>query len=133
MASSKIKDPQEVVALYILPAIRSGLAQELKRQGQDQKSIAKLLCVTEPAISQYLNAKRAADTRFTSGMNAEIASSASRLKDGSSILKEAHRLVNVALMEHITCLKCQEVLGSPHDCSVCFEVDSHPVVFSEAK
>ena len=133
MALTKIKDPQEVVALYILPAIRSNLAQELKRRGHDQKFIARTLGVTEPAISQYINAKRATDTRLTKKMNAEISDSASRLTQGSSILKEAHRLVNVALVEGVTCMKCHELLGVPKGCTVCFEDFSHPVIFHETK
>lgn len=133
MANSKIKDPQEVVALYILPSIRSGLAHELKRRGLDQKHIAKILCVTEPAVSQYVNAKRATETIMTEKMNAEISLAASRLCHGSTILQEAHHLVNIALGERITCAKCHDVLGLSTSCTVCFEDRSEIVLFHEAK
>ena len=132
MVNSKIKDPQEIVALYILPSIRSYLAHELKRRGFDQKHIAKVLCVTEPAVSQYVNAKRATETKMTEKMNAEIALAASRLCSGSTILQEAHHLVNVALVERITCSKCHAVLGVPTNCRVCFEDRPDMVLFHEA-
>lgn len=130
MVNAKIKDPQEVVALYILPSIRCWLAKELKSRGHNQKSIAKVLCVTEPAVSQYVNAKRASETSMTEKMNVEIGLAASRLCKGSTILKEAHHLVNIALVEKITCAKCQDILGIPANCNVCFEDGSKVISFN---
>ena len=69
--------PQEVEVWYVLPAIRRELAKVMKtktvpRVGEDgkkkdhkitQKEIAKMLGVTEPAITQYLLKKKGRRSR----------------------------------------------------------------------
>jgi hypothetical protein len=45
--------PQEVEVWYILPAIRRELTRIMIDRGIAQKTIAKMLGVTEPAITQY--------------------------------------------------------------------------------
>lgn len=51
--------PCESAVKYKVPAIKAELARKLKKEGKSQKEIAKLLGVTEAAISQYLSGKRA--------------------------------------------------------------------------
>ncbi len=48
----------ETVVNQILPAVRSLVAKELKEQGYTQTEIADTLEITQPAVSQYLNAAR---------------------------------------------------------------------------
>lgn len=69
--------PQEVEVWYVLPAIRREFARAMKkkeapRKGEDgkvkqhkitQKEIAKMLGVTEPAITQYLLKKKGLRSR----------------------------------------------------------------------
>ena len=69
--------PQEVEVWYVLPAIRREFAKAMKkkeipRKGEDgkvrqhkvtQKEIAKMLGVTEPAITQYLLKKKGLRSR----------------------------------------------------------------------
>ncbi len=45
--------PQEVEVWYILPAIRRELTRIMIELGTPQKDIAKILGITEPAVSQY--------------------------------------------------------------------------------
>jgi predicted transcriptional regulator len=45
--------PQEVEVWYVLPAIRRELARVMIDRGKPQKQIAKMLGVTEPAVTQY--------------------------------------------------------------------------------
>ncbi len=45
--------PQEVVVWYVLPAIRRELTRIMIQKKKPQKQIAKMLGVTEPAITQY--------------------------------------------------------------------------------
>lgn len=45
--------PQEIVVWYILPAIRRELALIMIARGIPQKHIARMLGVTEPAVTQY--------------------------------------------------------------------------------
>jgi predicted transcriptional regulator len=51
--------PQEVELWYVVPSIRKALVTELKKHDLKQKDIAKLLGITESAISQYIKDKRA--------------------------------------------------------------------------
>ena len=51
--------PCEIAANKIVPAIKAKLARKLKKNGMKQKEIAKLLGVTNAAVSQYLSGKRA--------------------------------------------------------------------------
>ncbi|MHA2210878.1 MAG: transcriptional regulator [Candidatus Thorarchaeota archaeon] len=51
--------PQEVEVWYILPALRRELAKVMKSdRGQAQKTIARILGVTEPAVTQYMLSKK---------------------------------------------------------------------------
>ena len=51
--------PQEVEVWYILPALRRELAKVMKfDRGQAQKTIARMLGVTEPAVTQYMLSKK---------------------------------------------------------------------------
>jgi len=45
--------PQEVEVWYVLPALRRELALIMIEAGRPQKEIAKMLGITEPAVSQY--------------------------------------------------------------------------------
>ncbi len=50
----------EIVSNEFLPAVRSLLAEELAEEyGLKQKEIAEKMGLTQPAVSQYLNKKRA--------------------------------------------------------------------------
>lgn len=57
--------PQEIEVWYLLPAMRRELARVLLAEHDlKQKEVAKLLGVTEAAISQYKKSKRAGDIIF---------------------------------------------------------------------
>lgn len=51
--------PCEIAVRDILPAIRALIVIELHNRGLKQKEIAKLLRITQPAVSYYLNRRRA--------------------------------------------------------------------------
>jgi len=51
--------PCELAVRDILPAIRALIVIELYNRGLKQKEIAKLLGLTQPAVSYYLNRRRA--------------------------------------------------------------------------
>ena len=57
---NKLIQPQEVEVWYIIPLIRKELALAMKKRKMPQNEIASLLGVTDSAISQYSNNKRAA-------------------------------------------------------------------------
>ncbi len=57
--------PCEQAAKEKVPKIKAELARKLKAEGKSQKEIAKVLDVTEAAISQYLSGKRAKAKQLT--------------------------------------------------------------------
>lgn len=59
-----MKPPCEIVVSKILPAIRASLAKTLVERGMQQKEVAEMLGITQPAVSQYLSAARGADQRL---------------------------------------------------------------------
>jgi len=123
MANPTPKSPQEVEVLYILPAIRRDLSIYLKELGMEQKAIARLLNITEPAVSQYITSKRASQVRFSEKVRDEIQKLAKRLAEGKrpSILEEIQRLVRMSLDEKTTCGMCRsQVVGVPAACKACF-------------
>ena len=94
--------PQEVEVWYVLPAIRRELAKVMKtkvvhRKNEDgdmvdhkitQKEIARMLGVTEPAITQYLLKKRGRRSR---GDQVDIP---------SPILKEIDKSADIMISEY---------------------------------
>ena len=55
-----MKFESEVITEELLPAVRSVMASQLQEEyGLNQYEIAEVLNVTQPAVSQYLNNKRA--------------------------------------------------------------------------
>lgn len=76
--------PQEIEVWYLIPALRRELSQIFIGQyGMSQKDAARLLGITEPAISQYLKAKRGSELKFTKKELAEIKKAAQKIKDDS--------------------------------------------------
>ena len=65
--------PQEIEVWYLLPALRREVAKSLiKKHKLNQKKVAEILGITEAAISQYLNSKRATEIKFTTKESKEI-------------------------------------------------------------
>src|SRR3989338_7122887 len=71
--------PQEIEVRYIIPAIRRELASIfIKEHKLNQKEAAKLLGLTEAAISQYQHSKRAKEVVFSEDIIYEIRKSAEK-------------------------------------------------------
>jgi len=68
----KLVTPSEIESFYLIPTIRKELTKHLKEQGLDQKEIAKKLHITEPAVSQYVNSKRASQIDFDNVFDEQI-------------------------------------------------------------
>lgn len=120
MVNAKLMQPQEVEVHYILPAIRRELTLAMKAQGVDQKHIAKLLNVTEPAISQYVKRKRGADIEFPEKVMAVIRESAAHINNEQTLIMETQKLLRVINQEGITCKVHMKVAGLPKTCNVCY-------------
>ena len=97
--------PQEIQVWYIIPVIRKELSKFLvKEQGMTQKRAAKILSLTEGAVSQYLNSKRGTKVKLNEKVLEEIKVSAERIsRQPSSVLGETIRLLNLKEMRDIVC------------------------------
>ncbi len=51
--------PQEIEVYFVLPGVRREIANNLVAKGWSQRQVAQKLAVTEAAVSQYVNDKRA--------------------------------------------------------------------------
>lgn len=86
---------QEITVWYVLPAIRRELTKCFLDAGLKQKQAAKLLKVTESAISQYLKSKRAQKIKFTMDIQEEIKKSAQKIiKNKSCVVGEIQLILD---------------------------------------
>ncbi len=119
MAGLKFIQPQEIEVLLILPAIRRELAIEMKKLGFEQKKIAKILCVTEAAISQYIKNKRANKVNFSIEAKEAIAKSAKKIKNEKIMLYEIQNLLKLMKELKITCNLHKDLSTVAHNCVLC--------------
>jgi uncharacterized protein len=112
--------PQEVEVFYALPAIRKELATAMKASGKKQKEIAKLLCVKESTISQYMSEKRASGMKFNDTIKQAAAEAAGRITDRVTLIQATQKLLNLIKEEKILCGFHMERIALPKGCCVCF-------------
>jgi len=121
MVRGKCHTPQEIEVHYILPALRSALTKELKAQGRSQKEIAQLLNVTEPAVSHYVNEKRATKVAFNDAIKELVARIAGVVETPHDVMAKTQEMLKVVRQEGIVCGVCRPITGAPHDCQICFQ------------
>lgn len=116
--------PQEVEVWYVLPALRKELSIALKEK-ISQKEIAKLLGITEAAISQYTKQKRAAKLKFNQEIKKEIKKSSKRIfkeKKRTTVAGELQRLCKIIKKKHVLCQLHKKYCKTPlKECKVCFK------------
>ena len=121
---SKLVSPSEIESFYLLPTIRKELTRHLKDQGLDQKEIARKLHITEPAVSQYVNSKRASQVIFDRKIDEEIQKSAVSIKTGANFIEESTKLLRLVKDHRFISNVCHSVNTDtkiiPHNCDVCF-------------
>ena len=118
--------PQEIEVRYILPAIRKELAKVfIKYHKMNQKEAAKILGLTEAAISQYQHSKRAKEVIFSANIITEIKVSADRiLADQSNKLRvigEMNRICNLTTVRQVLCDIHRSQSKELKNCNVCFD------------
>ena len=114
--------PQEIEVWYILPALRRQLALNMKQKGLKQNEIARIMHVTEAAVSQYFKSKRAKEVAFPENLKQEIKTSAEKIMEENSLfMSELQNLLNLIKQEHLLCAihKCHCIL--PENCEVCMK------------
>ena len=117
--------PQEIEVWYIIPAIRRELTKSMVESGLTQKQVAKRMGITEAAVSQYLNFKRAKEVVFSNAVLDEIRKSAKKIiEDESTIVPEMMRLTKLTGVMRVMCdLHKKQDSNLPKECDICFEED----------
>ena len=117
--------PQEIEVRYILPAIRRELARIFIEDHKfSQKEAAKILGLTEAAISQYQHYKRAKEVVFSDAVTDEIRKSAERIlaeKSKQRLIAEMYRKSNLTTVKQILCDLHRSQSKELENCNVCFE------------
>lgn len=118
--------PQEIEVRYILPAIRRELARVfIQEKKLSQKEAAKMLGLTEAAISQYQHLKRAREVVFSDSVVNEIRASANKiLADKSNrqrLIAEMYRISGLTKVRQILCDIHRAQSKDLAKCNVCFE------------
>ena len=117
---NRLLQPQEVEVFYIIPAIRRELALCMKDMGYKQKEIAKKLGTTEPAISQYLTAKRATEVKFDKNIQDQIKKSAKNINDYKGLTTAIQDLLKKIGKSRATCRVCKAKISLEDNCNICF-------------
>lgn len=101
---TKLIFPQELEVWYLLPAIRKRVALGLIETGLSQKDIAKLMFITEAAISQYKKDKRANDDFLGTKFDEEIKRSIHKIKSNNQFFfPEVMRLNSLVKDSGVLC------------------------------
>lgn len=117
--------PQDIEVRYILPAIRREFARIFIQEHKlSQKEAAKILGLTEAAVSQYRHSKRAKDVVFSSEVVDEIKASANKIlaeKDNKqNLVAEMYRISSLATVRQVLCGIHRAQSKDLGNCNVCF-------------
>ncbi len=116
-----VLQPQEVEVFYIIPALRSAIAKQLKEQGKSQKEIAHLLGLRESTVSQYINERRANLITFSREIEKLIHKSALSIKEHFDVIREVQSLLYAIKNSRELCIIHQQINKTiPKKCDTCF-------------
>ncbi len=113
--------PQEIEVWYILPAIRKELVVALKETGKSQKDIAKLLNITEAAVSQYVKEKRAKEVNFNEEVKNFVKDAATKIKDQESAFQQIQQISEFIKKSKALCQLHAQIEGDLKGCDVCYK------------
>jgi len=115
--------PQEIEVWYILPLIRKEIAKELLNHNLNQKEIALKLGITEAAVSQYINEKRANISTINKEIKEIIQNSAEKIvKNNANPIKEIQNISDFIWKNKTICkIHMQNDRSVKKGCNICFE------------
>ena len=116
MRSQTLLYAQEIEVYYIIPAIKRALAFAFKEQGLKQKETAQLLQIEDATVSQYLHNKRGTQVSFPQDFKDAVASSARKIKDKISLLRETQHLLKLSRTSGILCKTHKKLSAVPKEC-----------------
>ena len=116
--------PQEIEVWYLIPALRREFARTfIKDYGLTQKQAAEILGITEAAIYQYLNSKRANQIKFSKKELIQIKKYEDEvIENPETLIKNLYNLC-VSLRESKVICKLHKSRDKsiPNNCDVCFQ------------
>jgi uncharacterized protein len=115
------KHPQEIEVWYILPAIRKELVLTLKEKNLNQKEIAKLLNVTEAAVSQYAKDKRAKDIKFNEEVKRFIKEATEKIEDSKTAFQQIQKINEFIKTSKALCEIHMQLEGDLKGCEICYK------------
>ena len=116
--------PQEIEVWYLIPSLRKELAKIfVDNYGISQKKAAKILGITEAAVSQYLKLKRGNEVKFSEEELKKIKKYAEKIiEEKESAIKALYDLCVVLRGSKIVCKTHRSKDKSvPKNCDICFE------------
>ena len=114
--------PQELDVWYVLPAIRKEFALEMIKHGLNQKEVAKLLSLTEAAVSHYKNDNRAKEDLIDEKTKKEIKNSVETIiKNNNLLFHEIMRIDNMLKINGIFCKIHKSKSFTPDKCEMTCE------------
>ncbi len=116
----KLLHPQEVEVFYILPALRREFAKAFKVLKWSQTKIAKVMGVTESAISQYLSDKRASTIELDVTVKESVIKAANKITDQQHFIYEVQLILASMVKSKATCKIHHKVANVGKDCDTCF-------------
>jgi len=115
--------PQEIEVWYMLPAIRKELSAIMKKKySLSQRNIAKILGITEAAVSQYKSLKRGKGIHFEQEFMKELELTAKNIIEHKKpLMSEMHRISNIAKEQKVICkIHSQFDKDVPENCDLCY-------------
>jgi len=116
--------PQEIEIWYLIPALRREFAKIfIKDYNLTQRQTAKILGITEAAISQYLNLKRGNEIKFSKKNLNKIKKFADEIMENpETLLKNLYNLCVSLRESKVICeLHKSHDKSIPKNCDVCFQ------------
>ena len=113
---NKIVLPQELETFYVIPALRRQLALAMDEAGMKQKDIAANLGINSAAISQYKSKKRGEKVEFNAEIVQQIKTSAVKIKDQLSYVRETQRLLHLIRTSGMLCQIHKQLSTIPSHC-----------------
>lgn len=116
-----MKQPQEIEVWYIIPALRRKFSRcMVRKHGLSQRETASLLGITESAVSQYVNRKRANEVSLGCEIARKTDNSVRRIIKGkSNFIKETQKMLSIAKNNGILCKVHKKFDDVPEDCDYC--------------
>ena len=116
-----MKQPQEIEVWYLIPALRRKIARCMVKKHQlSQRKTAELLDVTESAVSQYVNEKRAKDVSLGCNLVQNIGIASKKIVDHkSNFTVEIQKLLKKARKDGTLCRIHKEHDQVPFNCDYC--------------